>query len=67
MHQFACPGHCGRTQHYNEKVSDQWQRRWQNLNGDVVFSSNPSYDPNVDRMVRHTIGANLKRSGARQR
>jgi hypothetical protein len=50
-----------------ETDSNEWQHRWQNSNGDVVFSTDPGYDPNSDRAVRDAYHADFKRSSARPR
>ena len=31
-----------------EAGSNQWQHRWQNENGDIIYTDNEGYDPNTD-------------------
>ena len=31
-----------------ETGSNQWQHRWQNENGDIIYTDDESYDPNTD-------------------
>lgn len=47
-----------------EHGSNRWKHRWQNDNGDVVYTDDPAYDPNWDRSHRR---GGFKRSRIRLR
>jgi hypothetical protein len=32
----------------SETDTNNWQRRWVNSSGDIIYTNNPSYDPNRD-------------------
>ena len=47
-----------------EVGSNQWQHRWVNDRGDVIYSDRESWDPNTDPQMNLS---GFRRSGVRQR
>jgi hypothetical protein len=47
-----------------ELGSNEWKHRWEGDNGDVVYTNDPTYDPNTDPNVTHK---DFKRSAVRKR
>ena len=47
-----------------EVGTNQWQHRWVNESGDVIYTDNESYDPNVDINLNRS---DFKRSKIRKR
>lgn len=47
-----------------EVGTNQWKHRWVNQSGDVIYSDNEYYDPNIDKEINRT---DFKRSKVREK